>query len=107
MVSLPRSPGGLDATASAPASKPAKPTWLDRLADERDCGRKTMQEIARWMLHNSGVNPPEDDGYGPHAGLCLEPQNFPDAPNHPNFPTTRLEPGEVYINRVVYKFAPV
>ena len=42
---------------------------------------------------------------GPRAGLCLEPQNFPDAPNHPNFPSSRLEPGEVYANRVVYKFA--
>jgi len=43
--------------------------------------------------------------FGPHAGLCLEPQNFPDAPNHPNFPKSRLEPGEVYTNIVVYKFA--
>ena len=43
--------------------------------------------------------------YGPRAGLCLEPQNFPDAPNHPNFPSCRLEPGKVYTNRVVYKFA--
>jgi len=42
---------------------------------------------------------------GPRAGLCLEPQNFPDAPNHPNFPSSRLEPGEVYANRVVYKFS--
>jgi len=43
--------------------------------------------------------------YGPRAGLCLEPQNFPDAPNHPNFPNSRLEPGEAYASRVVYKFA--
>jgi aldose 1-epimerase len=43
--------------------------------------------------------------YSPRAGLCLEPQNFPDAPNHPNFPSCRLEPGKVYTNRVVYKFA--
>lgn len=31
---------------------------LGCLADERNCGRKTMQEIARWMVNNSGVNPP-------------------------------------------------
>ena len=42
---------------------------------------------------------------GPRAGLCLEPQNFHDASNHPNFPSSRLEHGEVYANRVVYKFA--
>ena len=45
--------------------------------------------------------------HGPRAGLCLEPQNFPDAPNHPNFPKSRLDPGEAYTNHIVYKFAPV
>ena len=43
--------------------------------------------------------------HGPRAGLCLEPQNFPGAPNHPNFPKSRLELGEVYTNCIVYKFA--
>lgn len=43
--------------------------------------------------------------YSPRAGLCLEPQNFPDAPNHPKFPSCRLEPGKAYTNRIVYKFA--
>jgi len=42
--------------------------------------------------------------YGPRFGLCLEPQNFPDAPNHSNFRKSRLEPGEIYTNRVVYEF---
>lgn len=43
--------------------------------------------------------------YGPRSGLCLEPQKFPDAPNHPGFPSCRLAPGEVYVNRVRYKLA--
>jgi aldose 1-epimerase len=46
----------------------------------------------------------ERRSYGHRAGLCLEPQNFPDAPNHPHFPLCRLVPGEVYTNRVAYKF---
>ncbi len=29
----------------------------------------------------------------PHAGIALEPQRFPDAPNHPHFPNTILVPG--------------
>jgi galactose mutarotase-like enzyme len=78
---------------------------LECLADDRNCGRKTMEEIARWMVNNSGVKPREDDGYGPRAGLCLEAENFPDAPNHPNFPKSRLDPGQAYSSRVVYKFA--
>lgn len=33
--------------------------------------------------------------YGRNAGLALEPQRFPDAPNHGHFPPTILRPGEV------------
>jgi aldose 1-epimerase len=33
--------------------------------------------------------------YGMHAGLCLEPQRFPDGPNKPHFPPCILEPGAV------------
>ncbi|MBS0453653.1 MAG: galactose mutarotase [Proteobacteria bacterium] len=29
-------------------------------------------------------------------GLCLETQHFPDAPNHPEFATTRLDAGQVF-----------
>src|SRR6202050_5361592 len=29
-----------------------------------------------------------------HAALCLETQHFPDSPNHPDFPTTELKPGD-------------
>lgn len=42
--------------------------------------------------------------YHKYTGLCLEPQHFPDAPNHPNFPSTVLRPGEVYRHRSVYRF---
>ncbi|WP_205967424.1 aldose epimerase family protein [Aquisalinus luteolus] len=31
-------------------------------------------------------------------GLCLEPQVYPDAPNKPDFPSARLEPGEEYVH---------
>lgn len=40
-----------------------------------------------------------------YAGLCLEPQHFPDSPNHPNFPSTVLKPGEVYRQVSVYRFS--
>lgn len=41
------------------------------------------------------------------AGLCLEAQNFPDAPNHPTFPSSVLMPGESYRQRTVYAFREV
>ncbi len=41
----------------------------------------------------------------PHAALCLETQHFPDSPNHPDFPTTELKPGERYHTVTVYSFS--
>jgi aldose 1-epimerase len=36
--------------------------------------------------------------------LCLEPQVYPDAPNQPDFPTSRLDPGETYRNTMLFRF---
>jgi aldose 1-epimerase len=38
-------------------------------------------------------------------GLALETQHFPDSPNHPNFPSTVLRPGERYDTTTVYRFS--
>src|SRR5215213_8626153 len=43
--------------------------------------------------------------YERYTGLCLEPQHFPDAPNHPNFPSTVLRPGEEYKQATVLRFS--
>jgi len=43
--------------------------------------------------------------YQSRNGFCLEPQGFPDSPNHPNFPATDLKPGETYKNTIIYKFS--
>jgi len=37
-------------------------------------------------------------------GLALETQKFPDSPNQPDFPTTRLNEGEIYTHTCIYKF---
>lgn len=42
--------------------------------------------------------------YELYTGLCLEPQRFPDAPNHPNFPSTILRTGEEYKHSSLYRF---
>ncbi len=36
--------------------------------------------------------------------VVLEPQAFPDTPNHPSFGSIRLDPGQVYENHIVYRF---
>lgn len=43
--------------------------------------------------------------YQSRNGFCMEPQHFPDSPNHPDFPTTVLKPGQVYRNTIIYRFS--
>lgn len=73
---------------------------------------------ARWMTvettqpgvqfySGNGIRPRQGRGgrrLGVHDALCLETQHFPDAPNHPHFPSIRLDPGTTYRERTVYRF---
>ena len=43
--------------------------------------------------------------YRQSDGFALETQHFPDSPNHPNFPSTVLRPGETYRTTTVYQFS--
>jgi aldose 1-epimerase len=42
--------------------------------------------------------------YGPHAGLALEAQHWPDAPHHEAFPSIALAPGDVYRQTTALRF---
>ncbi len=42
--------------------------------------------------------------YGPRAGVALETQNFPDAPNQPSFPDPFLRPGQTYASTTIWRF---
>jgi len=39
------------------------------------------------------------------TGLCLESGHYPDSPNHPDFPTTVLNPGETLKTTTIYRFS--
>lgn len=57
----------------------------------------------------SGYYIPELEGpdgikFGRFAGIALETQHYPDSPNHPEFPSTLLNPGETYRSKTIYKF---
>ncbi|TAL60206.1 MAG: galactose mutarotase [Bacteroidetes bacterium] len=43
--------------------------------------------------------------YGKYSGLCLETQHYPDSPNHQNFPSTTLLPGQTYSHITSYNFS--
>ena len=40
-----------------------------------------------------------------YDALCLEPQVYPNTPNRPDFPSARLDPGQVYRHVSLYKFS--
>jgi aldose 1-epimerase len=42
--------------------------------------------------------------YNYRSGVALEPQKYPDTPNHKNFPSSVLEPGKVYKHKIKYVF---
>jgi aldose 1-epimerase len=42
--------------------------------------------------------------YRKHLALCLEAQHYPDAPNHPNFPSSLLKPEGIYRQTTIHKF---
>jgi aldose 1-epimerase len=43
--------------------------------------------------------------YVRRTGFALETQHYPDSPNHPEFPTTILRPGETYRSKTVFAFS--
>lgn len=59
-----------------------------------------MYTALHWNESFPGKNGPLQQ----HAAIAIEPQNFPDAPNHENFPSAALRPGEIYRNRMEWRF---
>lgn len=78
---------------------------------ESTSGRKVTVSTQQPGLHLyvggylEGTSAKGGGTYERFAGFTLESQGFPDAPNHPNFPSTVLRPGERYLNRMVYSFS--
>ena len=81
-----------------------------RLCGARSGLHMALSATAPGLQFFDGASIPGDlaglDGiaYGPHSGLCLEPQGWPDSPNHPHFPQAVLRPGEMYRNVIEYRF---
>lgn len=55
-----------------------------------------------WMSGN--MRGKHGNRYPARAALCLETQHYPDSPNRPEYPTTRLNPGEEYRSTTVFAF---
>jgi aldose 1-epimerase len=55
-------------------------------------------------FHWNGFFPGKRGPLEQYAAIAIEPQNFPDAPTHANFPSSVLRPGEVYRNKIEWRF---
>ena len=96
-------PSGLRLAAllSEPVSRRAMEVW------------STAPGVQVYAGHGLKADPARDRGRGarqgnwlwqPGDGICLEPMEYPDAPNHAAFPMRWLAPGEVVRGAIVYRF---
>ena len=66
----------------------------------------TMEGVQVYTANSLSERPGKAGAvYGPHQGVCLETQHFPDAVNHPNFPTSVLAAGQTFRSRTAYRFS--
>ena len=56
-----------------------------------------------WMQGENSIKYGLKDNH--REAFCLETQHFPDSPNHPEFPSTILQPGKVFRSTTKYKFS--
>jgi len=93
--------------------KHSTPGSLDFAASAKDIasGRKlevfTTQPCMHFYTSNflEGKAGKSGKSYEQYGALCFEPQGYPDAPNHENFESVELNPGEQYEQTIVYKFS--
>ncbi|MFB6440776.1 aldose epimerase family protein [Streptomyces sp. NPDC056411] len=75
-------------------------SWAADLHDP-ESGRQlrlTTDQTGLGVYSGDGLTPPR-------AGLCLQPSAWPDAPNRPDFPSARLDPGQTYTATTRYAFS--
>ncbi len=72
-------------------------------------GRKmtvyTTQPGVQVYTSNHFNGQPGSGGFEKNGAICFESQHYPDTPNHPEFPTTLLKPGETMSHTTVHKFS--
>ncbi len=86
-------------TLCATATDPASGRVLEVLTDQPAVQLYTGNYLDGRLVGKSG------HPYGYRSGFCLETQHYPDSPNHPQFPSTILRPGEVFSSRTIYRFS--
>ena len=84
---------------AASAHEPESGRFMEVFTTEPSVQFFTGNSLNGSQIGKSGV------AYAKRTGFCFETQHVPDSPNHPNFPTTVLRPGETFNSTTVYKFS--
>ena len=105
-----KTPTGFDHNFAVAGTPSADPRFTARLASPTGDLALDIWSTEPGVQFYDGQYLPDTDGFrgrkgNQHAGCCLEPQRFPDAINHPNFPGAVLRPGETYRQVTEYRFA--
>ncbi len=77
---------------------PASGRTLEILTDQPGIQVYTSNYLDGSVRGKGGV------AYGKQAAICLETQKFPDSVHHPDWPSTRLDPGQTYRHTMVHRF---
>jgi len=83
---------------AARAYDPASGRVLDCYTDQPGVQLYTSNYITGAYVGSSGT------AYRQTEAFTLETQHFPDSPNHPDFPTTTLKPGETFRSTTIFRF---
>lgn len=90
---------GEDLELAATVYEPVSGRFMEVLTEEPGIQFYSGNFLDGSMVGKSGAS------YDYRTGFCLETQHYPDSPNHANFPSTTLKPGEIYTTKTVYRFS--
>lgn len=106
--SRPIGPGGYDHNFCL-SDSPAAPRAVARLVGQTGISMQIETDQPGLQIydgaHFDGVDGLDGRRYGPFAGVALETQGWPDAPNRPDFPDAILRPGQTYRHHTAYRFS--
>jgi aldose 1-epimerase len=91
--------GGKKVEAAAEAYEPTTGRVLEVLTDQPGIQFYTGNFLDGTVTGKGGKV------YNRRNAFCLETQHYPDSPNHPEFPTTELKPGEKFHSVTIFRFS--
>ena len=89
--------------AAVAADCESLPPQLRLLATLR-CGQRQLEVLSSQPGLQAYIGSYLSAPFQPYQGICLEAQNWPDAPNRPEFPSATLEVNQRYQQQIVYRF---